>query len=235
MRILGLIPARGGSKGIPGKNIKLLNGKPLIHYTIEQAISVHQLNKVAVSSDSQEILNVVSACPNVEIIKRPEEIATDTTPMIAVIEHVLSFYKEKGSHFDIICLLQATSPFRSVNLIKSAIDQMEKEKSDSLITVRTVPEKYNPHWVFEKRDNGQLALVTKEKEIISRRQSLPPAYYRDGKIYLSKVSLITMGKILGGKISGYINDNEPDVNIDNIEDWETAESLAPLFFNNNDL
>ncbi|MBA2562983.1 MAG: acylneuraminate cytidylyltransferase family protein [Chitinophagaceae bacterium] len=232
MKVLGLIPARGGSKGVLNKNIKLLNGKPLINYTIQQALSVRQLIRVVVSSDSQQILDVASAFHAIEIIKRPENLATDTTPMIAVIEHVLSYYKQKGEQFDVVCLLQATSPFRSPNLIESAIDQLEKEKSDSLITVRTVPEKYNPHWLFEKGDNG-LELATGEKEIISRRQSLPSAYYRDGKIYLMKVDLIYQGKIIGGKISGYINDNEPDVNIDNMEDWEVAQNLAPSFFNNN--
>lgn len=224
-KILGIIPARSGSKGVPGKNIRLLAGKPLIHYTIQSALLSQNLTTIIISSDDQEIINVSRKYVKVEApFLRPAELSMDTTPTIEVILHALKYYKEIGKTFDYVCLLQPTSPFRKDNLIDKAINKILRTDGDSLTTIRKVPNRYNPHWTFEMEDD-LLSVSTGAKSIIPRRQELPDAWYRDGKIYISRVELVQKGYLLGGKMVGFINEDEPDVNIDTWEDWKLAEQL----------
>ena len=224
-RILGIIPARAGSKGIANKNIRLLAGKPLIHYTIQSALLSKSLDTILVSTDCQETINFSNQYLRIETpFIRPGELAMDTTPTINVIQHAIKYYEKCGKKFDYICLLQPTSPFRNDDLIDKTIEKILEAKTDSLTTIRKVPDKYNPHWAFEM-ENNILSVSTGEKHIITRRQNLPDCYYRDGKIYISTMEQIQKGALLGGNTFGYINENEPDVNIDTWQDWILAEKL----------
>ena len=224
-KILGIIPARAGSKGIPNKNIRLLAGKPLICYTIQSALLSNKLDTILISTDSEEVIAISEQYERIEIpFIRPKELSSDTTPTIDVIRHAVKYYKEIGRTFDYICLLQPKSPFRGDNLIDKTIEKIIETKADSLITIRKVPAKYNPHWTFEMKENF-LSISTSEKHIISRRQDLPDAWYRDGKIYISTVKQIQKGLLPGGNIFGFINENEPDINIDTWQDWALAEKL----------
>lgn len=226
-RILGLIPARGGSKGIPGKNIKPLAGRSLIQYTIESALESLLLDTLIVSSDSEEIVDYVRRFPNVKIpFIRPAELALDQTPTIIVVQHAVTYYERAGEIFDYVCLLQPTAPVRSKGLIDKTILEIIRSKADSLVTIKRIPEKYNPHWAFVTNEKRFLDLAVDQTTIIPRRQELPDAYYRDGKIYITKTDLIKQGVLLGGKIAGFINDGEPDINIDSYADWERAEKWA---------
>lgn len=226
-RILGLIPARGGSKGIPGKNIKMLAGKSLIQYTIESALESLLLNTLIVSSDSEEILEHVRRFQNVKIpFIRPAELALDQTPSIAVVQHAVAYYEDVGEIFDYVCLLQPTTPVRSKGLIDKTILEIIRSKADSLVTIKKIPEKYNPYWAFVCNENRFLDPAIDQTGIIPRRQDLPGAYYRDGKIYITKTDLIKGGVLIGGNIAGFINEDEPDINIDSYADWEKAEKWA---------
>lgn len=227
MKILGIIPARGGSKGIQGKNIKLLAGKPLLAYTTESAKASKSLERVILSSDDK---NIIAAGRKLGIevpFVRPADLAGDVTSSLEVIQHAVNFLKGQGEKFDAVCLLQPTTPFRSAGLIDLAIEKFTKGNYDSLISVREVPEEYNPHWSFEEK-NGELELATGEKEIIKRRQDLPKSYHRDGAIYITKTSVLLEQNSLYGNKIGFINTTgSPYVNIDTPEDWEKAERLAP--------
>jgi len=226
MNILGLIPARGGSKGIPNKNIKQLGTKPLIAYSIEVALESNLFSIVAVSSDSDLILETSKKYDIKDCIKRPRELATDESPTIDTVIHALQFFRDKGIFFDAVCLLQPTSPFRTVQFLEEAVLIFKKENSDSLISVLEVPHVYNPHWVYEANKNNQLEISTGEKRIITRRQNLPKSYIRDGAIYLTKSAVILGEKCLYGKsISYLVSDNAKYVNIDSNEDWKKAENL----------
>ena len=226
MRILGIIPARGGSKGVPGKNIKLLGGKPLIQYTSEIALESKLLTKIVLSSDDDAIINVANNLGIEVPFKRPMNLAKDTTPTLPVIKHVIDYYKSIGEEFDAVCLLQVTSPFRTVKFLESAINKFISSGSDSLISVKEVPHEYNPHWTFEVSKSGNLSISTGEKIIISRRQDLPKAYHRDGSIYITKTSVIEELNSLYGKSISYLESpKEFYVNIDTIQDWERAELL----------
>lgn len=205
----------------------MLAGRSLIQYTIESALESLLLNTLMVSSDSEEILDHVRRFQNVKIpFIRPAELALDQTPTIAVVQHAVAYYEDVGEIFDYVCLLQPTTPVRSKGLIDKTILEIIRSKADSLVTIKKIPEKYNPHWAFVMKEKRFLDLAIHQTTIIPRRQELPDAYYRDGKIYITKTDLIKQGVLLGGKITGFINEDEPDINIDSYADWEKAEKWA---------
>lgn len=225
MNILGLIPARGGSKGIPKKNIRLLGGKPLIQYTIESANKAANLKKTIVSTDSCEIAKIAEELGAFVPFIRPERLSLDDTPTIEVILHAIDFFCKKGEFFDAVCLLQPTCPFRSETEIDAALNKFEQIKPDSLITVKIVPHTYNPHWVFEATSKDFLTLSTGEDNIIPRRQLLPKAFYRDGSIYITSINTLKKGSLYGSRIC-YLENYHKSINLDNELDWIEAEKLA---------
>ncbi|UZH54857.1 acylneuraminate cytidylyltransferase family protein [Salinimicrobium tongyeongense] len=229
MKILGLIPARGGSKGIPGKNIKSLGRKPLLQYTFESAKNSKLLSKVILSSDDPEIIAVAEEIGLEVPFRRPTALAADDTPTLDVVKHALNYFAQKGQNFDAVCLLQPTTPFRRTGLIDEAIGKFISGNFDSLLSVREVPAEFNPHWLFEENESGSLRLATGEKEIISRRQELPVAYHRDGAIYITKTEVLQKQNSLYGNNIGFIDTTgDPYVNIDIPQDWEKAERLLTM-------
>ncbi|MBZ9628912.1 acylneuraminate cytidylyltransferase family protein [Psychroflexus sp. CAK1W] len=226
MRVLGIIPARGGSKGIPGKNIKALGGKPLLHYTIEAAKASRLLDRVILSSDDAEITDLGKSAGLEVPFVRPAHLATDQSGSLEVVQHALNFFTQKGKVFDAVCLLQPTTPFRESGSIDKAIQKFAENSFDSLISVREVPAEFNPHWVFEADDKACLQIATGENEIIKRRQELPKGYFRDGSIYLTKTDVLLKQHSLYGKRIGYIlSKGERFVNLDTPEDWIKAEKM----------
>ena len=226
MKILAIIPARGGSKGVLGKNIKLLNGKPLLAYTAEIASQSQFLTEVIVSTDDELIVKVAEGLGLKVPFVRPMALAQDSTPTLDVIIHALKWYENQNFYFDAVCLLQATSPFRTVEFLNKAIEKFIETDCDSLVSVQKVPHEYNPHWTFEVNPQGNLKIATGEDQIISRRQELPVAYHRDGSIYITKTEVLLNQHSLYGKNIAYIeSDADFYVNIDTLEDWEKAEEM----------
>lgn len=229
MRILGLIPARGGSKGVPKKNIKLLGNKPLLAYTIDAAKSSKLITKIVVSTDDEEIANAAAVYGYKPPFIRPEGLAQDASTSLEVVQHVIAFFESQHVFFDAVCLLQPTTPFREKGSIDLAIEKFITSKADCLISVLPIPTEYNPHWAFEEYDTGLLKIATGEETIISRRQELPHAFHRDGAIYISKTDVIKRGSFYGKSIA-YIESNpEFYVNIDTMDDWQKAEQLLIKF------
>lgn len=227
MRVLGIIPARGGSKGIPGKNIRMLAGKPLIQYTIEAARAARHISETIVSTDDHAIKSIAVEGGALVPFDRPAELALDATPTIDVVLHALVWYEDQGVSFDAICLLQPTTPFREAGAIDAAISKFFEEDCDALISVRRVPSEWNPHWTFEGGLDGFLKIATGEKHIITRRQDLPPAYFRDGSIYLTRTHILREQRSLyGERLSFIVSDSPFYVNIDTEADWEIAKRLA---------
>jgi CMP-N-acetylneuraminic acid synthetase len=226
MRILAMIPARGGSKGFPGKNIKLLNGKPLLQYTAEIALESKYLTEVILSSDDQAIIAIAESIGIQVPFVRPASLAEDHTPTIDVIIDALKWFENESVFFDAVCLLQVTSPFRTVEFLDKAIEKFIASGCDSLVSVQKVPHEYNPHWTFEVNEMGNLKIATGEEKIISRRQELPDAYHRDGSIYITKTEVLLQQRSLYGKSTSFI-ESSPEfyVNIDTLADWEKAEQM----------
>ncbi|NEV93936.1 acylneuraminate cytidylyltransferase family protein [Psychroflexus sp. YR1-1] len=221
-KILGIIPARGGSKGVPGKNIKDLGGKPLLAYTVESAKQSKLINRLIVSSENENIIKVARNL-GVEVpFKRPENLAADQSGSVEVVQHAVEYMEDQGEYYDTVLLLQVTSPFREDGFIGRAIEKFIKSEADALVSVLPVPQEYNPHWVFEADEQDNLKISTGEEGIIKRRQDLPKAFFRDGSIYITKTDVIKKGSFFGNKLT-YIESNpELYVNIDTMEDWEKA-------------
>lgn len=226
MHVLGLIPARGGSKGVPHKNIRLLDGRPLLQYTAEAALSSNRLSRVILSTDDEEIAEVGRRCGLDIPFMRPSDLARDDTPMLPVVQHAIRTLESEGSLFDAVCLLQPSSPFREPNTIDSCVEILQQQACDSVVTVLPVPDKYNPHWVYFRDEEGLLHLSTGEDDPIPRRQALPPAFHREGSVYVTRKDvIIEENSLYGKKIVGYPVDISQSVNIDRLEDWMRAERL----------
>jgi CMP-N,N'-diacetyllegionaminic acid synthase len=226
MRVLAIIPARGGSKGIPRKNIRLLAGKPLLQYTAEAALSAESLTRVILSTEDQETAEVGRKCGLEVPFLRPSELAQDDTPTLPVVQYTLRILEETGEKYDAVCLLQPTSPFRTAKSIDECIDLLVRVRADCVLTVLSVPQKYNPHWVYFENHDGFLELSTGEPTPIPRRQLLPPAFHREGSIYVARRDVVMeKNSLYGERVAGYAVASPSSINLDSLEDWEEAERL----------
>lgn len=226
MKVLGLIPARGGSKGVPRKNIKLVAGKPLLQYTAEAALAAKLLSRVILSTEDEEIAEVGRRCGLEVPFLRPADLANDETPTLPVVQHAVSWLELRGERFDAICLLQPTNPLRGPKEIDACIELLDTADADSVVTVLPVPAEHNPHWVYFSDEQNLLRLSTGEVAPIARRQDLPRAFHREGSIYLTRRDVVMEENSLYGKrVLGYELDSARSVNIDSLEDWERATAL----------
>lgn len=226
LRVLGLIPARGGSKGVPRKNARFLCGKPLLQYTAEAALAARHLARVILSTDDFEIAEIGSKCGLEVPFLRPSELAQDETPMLPVVQHALRWMQLWGESFDALCLLQPTNPARRPEDIDACIELLAASGADAVVTVIPVPTEHNPHWVYFQDRAGTLRLATGESQPITRRQDLPPAFHREGSVYVTCRDVILEGNSLyGNRLVGYALDQTRCVNIDVAEDWTRAEAL----------
>lgn len=220
--ILIIIPARGGSKGIPRKNIKPLNGKPLIYYAIDTARAITTDENICVSTDDQEIKSVVENYGLRVPFLRPGELSTDTAGTYEVLLHALDYYEKQGKHYDIVLLLQTTSPFRTAEQVKEALALYDRSQADMVVSVKECPA--NPYYnVFEENSDGFLH-VCKGKGNIFRRQDAPKVYEYNGAIYImdaEKLKNTHMHKMQ--KRVKYIMDAQSSFDLDTMQDWEMAE------------
>lgn len=218
-KILGLIPARGGSKGIPGKNIVYLGGKPLITWTVEAAKKSRYLDELVLSSDDEEIINIANQYGCNTPFQRPSELAKDDTTSIDVVLHAI----EKIPGYDYVLLLQPTSPFRKVNHIDRAIRECIDAGVSSLVTVRKVRE--SPYWMYTKSKDNRLHPVL-EQGLSAQRQNLPVMWILNGAIYLTEINYLKQHRSLKGEdVIGMEMSTNESVDIDSIEDLKYAEVL----------
>ncbi len=225
MRVLGIVPARGGSKGIPGKNVRPLGGKPLLVHTAEAALAARLLSRVVLTTDDERIAEVGRGCGLEVPFLRPAELAMDDTPTLPVLQHAVAELEKTGDRFDAVCLLQPTSPFRRAGDIDGCIELLESAGLDAVVSVLPVPPEHNPHWVYFREGDGLLRLATGEDQPIPRRQELPPAFHRDGSVYVTRRNVLMEGNSLyGRRLGGYLADSR-SVNLDTPADWERAERL----------
>jgi CMP-N-acetylneuraminic acid synthetase len=224
MVCFAFIFARGGSKGLPGKNIKNLNGKPLIQYTIEQALSSTKIDKIFVSTDDQEIASI-SRGLGVYVIKRPPELASDTSPEWLSWQHAIHWVSNKFGSFDYFLSLPATSPLRNVEDIHAAISKLKATKSD--ICLGITPSNHSPYFNMVKINNeGFLKLVAKPDNDINRRQDAPTIYNITTAIYATTPKFVcNSGSIFSGNVCSIEIPTERAVDIDNIYDFLLAEAI----------
>ncbi len=221
--VLGIVPARGGSQGIRRKNLRLLQGKPLLAYTAEAARRSTRLTRVLLSTEDPEIAEVGKAAGLDVPFLRPAELALDSTAMIGVVLHAIRWAESQGEHYDAICLLQPTSPLRSAETIDRCIARLWESGADCVISVRPVPKEYNPHWVYLETAEGLLKPCM-GSEPIPARQLLPPAYHPDGGVYAARTrSVLANGSLYGDKTVGVVSPGGEACDLDTEEQWEGLE------------
>lgn len=222
-KILAVVTARGGSKGIPGKNIKPLGGKPLIAYSIDAAKKNKLITHTIVSTDDKKIAEVAKKFGSEVPFLRPKELAGDKTPHVPVMKHAIEFMEKKlGVTFDYVVILQPTSPFRTADDIDRTLEKLIKSKADSAVTLVEVG---NDHPVKAKKLVGDRVLpyMIPEPEG-ARRQDFPSAYRRSGAIYAMRRDLIVKdGRLYGDNIVGHIVPAERSIDIDTPFEWFRAE------------
>ncbi|ARS36171.1 cytidylyltransferase domain-containing protein [Pontibacter actiniarum] len=219
MRTLFLIPARGGSKGLPGKNIKSLNGKPLILYTIEAAREVSDAADICVSTDDVEIKNVVEQYGLKVPFLRPSEIATDFATSEQVVEHALQVYEENGLVYDYIVLLQPTSPLRTGQHLKEALRLID-EGTEMIVSVKETDA--NPYYVLMEEDSEGV-LYKSKTGLFHRRQDCPKVYELNGAIYIIEVKKFKEVGLAQLKKKKYLMDKVSSIDIDDELDFTLAE------------
>jgi len=231
--VLGIIPARGGSKGVPQKNSKIIAGKPLISWTIKEALQSKYIDKLIVSTESDEI-GRISVSAGAEIpFKRPISLALDTVTGNEVILHTLKWFEKQNRVFDYFIYLQPTSVFRKTEHIDKAIEKVtSKVVADSLVSV-AAPSKH-PYWMKKIDKKGFLEDFIGTSENFENRQSLPPVYAINGAIYISKWNkFLKHESFYKGNCLPFIMESYSSIDLDTMDDWEYAEyflSKNALYF-----
>lgn len=225
-KFLGLIPARGGSKSIPLKNIKLLHGKPLIAYTIEEALKSEYLDKVIVSTDNAQISQISKEYGAEVPFIRPKELATDTSPTLPVIQHALMYLESEGYIPNFVVLLQPTSPLRKVKHIDSAIKKILDTGADTVISL--TESEIHPYWMRNLEGDKVYPFIETDKNLL-RRQDLPVVYKLNGAVIVNKREVILSGKEWQKQdVRAIIMDNIHSIDIDTPLDFYIAEKLMEL-------
>jgi CMP-N,N'-diacetyllegionaminic acid synthase len=221
-KVLYVVPAREGSKGVLGKNIKPLNGKPLICYTLEVARSLTADEDICISTDDEKIKNVVEQAGLKVPFLRPEELASDESGMYEVLSHALNYFLAQGKTYDLLVLLQPTSPFRKVEHVKEALESW-KPGIEMVVGVKTT--KANPYYVlFEENEQG--FLVKSKPGNFKTRQECPPVYEINGAVYIMDVNSLLQRPITSfERIKKYMMDEFSSLDIDTEFDWKFAEFL----------
>jgi len=224
LHILGLIPARGGSKAIRKKNIALLAGKPLLAYTCEAALASRRLTRVLLNTDDPEIAEVGRACGVDAPFMRPADLAADDTPILPVIQHALGWLKEQQHYLaDIVVLLQPTSPLRRAEHVDAAVDLLVESGADTVVSVVAVPLHFNPFSLMLLDEQGYLTPFGAGPMIL-RRQDKPRVYARNGPaILVIRRETIEQGKLYGDRTLPYEMDAASSVDIDSPDDLALAE------------
>ena len=216
---IAIIPARGGSKGVPGKNVRRLLGKPLIAHSILDAKESKNTDKIYISTDDKEIAEV-SVQYGAEVIYRPADLASDTASSESALIHALSEIEQTGISPSLIVFLQCTSPIRTGVDIDYAIQKLQSDHADSLVSVSP-----SHRFLWEEIDEVAKSINYDYRDR-PRRQDMNPQYVENGSIYIFKPWVLKeLGNRLGGKVSLFVMEEEASWEIDSIHDFEIAESL----------
>lgn len=226
MTVLGIIPARGGSKGIPRKNIAPILGKPLLYYTAKAALSARKLDRVVLSTEDQEIAAIGRSLGLEVPFLRPPDLAKDDTPTLAVLQHIVKRLEADGASYDAVMILQPTSPLRRAVDIDGAIDFLETTGADSVISFVDVGEAHPARMKFIDESGRIVDPPFAEAVEGQRRQELPKMYLREGSIYLTRTEVLMEGNSLkGNDCRPWIVDSERAWNIDTPFDLFICEQI----------
>jgi len=230
MRVLGIITARGGSKGVPGKNLKPLGGRPLIDFTIDAANDT-PLDRLILSTEDARIADVARELGCEVPFMRPPELARDETPHLPVILHAVQWMRDRANYVpDVVLTLQPTSPLRSSADIAAALRMLELSGADSVVSVNQVSAHAHPMRMLRVGADGMATLfVTGDpvRKRINRRQDLPQAWVMNGAVYACRTEVLFAAEpsLYGDRVVAYPMPPERSISIDTLEDWAEAERM----------
>lgn len=229
MITLGVITARGGSKGLPGKNLKLLAGKPLLAYTIDAARASGAVDKVILSTEDDAIAEAGRRLGCDVPFMRPAELAQDDTPHLPVIQHAARWMAEHaGYRPDVVLTLQPTSPLRTADDIRASLELLERSSADSVVSVSPVPAHAHPLRMLRVDAAGEATLFATGEPVrkrINRRQDLPDAWLMNGAIYACRTAALFAAEpsLYGDRVVAYKMPIERSISIDDQHDWDEVE------------
>lgn len=232
MRVLGIIPARGGSKRVPRKNLRLLGGKPLIGWTIEAAGQSDCLTRLVVSSDDEEILSIARRYDSSLPLKRPADISTDTAPALAYVRHALAALEDEAGDappFDAVAILQPSSPLTLPQDIDATINLLDETGADTAVSVMQVDHAVHPLKlkIFDE-DNGdgkRLLPFWEEERGRMAEHEMPKVFVRNCAVYATRRRVVEAGAIIGADCRGYVMPRERSIDINDEMDLLFAEFL----------
>lgn len=218
--VLAVITARGGSKGLPNKNLLKVDNKPLIFWTIESALNSSIISKVILSSDDKEIMKIAEHYGCMAPFIRPDNLASDTANSIDVMKHAINYFPD----FEYVILLQPTSPLRTSEDIDSAFQLLKKAKAPSCVSICETDQ--SPYLMYKMKQNNKIESLLPNLKVF-RRQELPKTYILNGAIYIAKTKwLLKNNSFIGKKSVGYIMDKKRSIDIDTKQDFELFKSMV---------
>lgn len=221
-KILAVIPARGGSKGLPKKNIQILGDKPLIAWSIAAGKQSKYIDSITVSTDSQEIAAIAKKWGGHIPFIRPTELASDEAKGIDAILHAIHWHRDNGDAFELVIVLQPTSPLRTAMHIDQAIELMFDKKTKAIVSV--CPVDHHPWWSNTLPLNGNMKSFLKPEILNTNRQELPPFYRLNGAIYISDIGYLEQKRsFMTDETFAYIMTTESSIDIDSSFDFKLAE------------
>ena len=225
VKFLGVIPARGDSKGIPRKNLAPLAGKPLLLYTCEAAKKSALLTRTIISTDNEEIAEAGRKSGVDVPFLRPKELAKDETPILPVLQHILTELQKAGESYDAVVLLQPTSPLRTAMHIDDAVRLFEDSGADTVVSVIEVPHRYNPSSLMKM--DGDTLIPYRDGDMVLRRQEKEQLYARNGPAILIVRSRVLLEDetLYGKKCKPYVMDRLSSADIDDEIDLAMTEIL----------
>ena len=229
MKVLGIITARGGSKSVPGKNLKLLAGRPLLAYTVDAARNCAALDRVILSTEDESIAAAGRSMGCEVPFIRPSELSRDDTPHLPVIEHAAAWMRDHAHYaFDAVMILQPTSPLRTSADIGAVVALLESTAADSVLSVSEVPAHNHPSRTLRLNASDEAVLFATGEPVrkrINRRQDMQPAWVMNGAIYACRTSVLfgSEPSLYGDRVVAYRLPHERSISIDDMHDWAAAE------------
>ncbi len=228
MKVLGIVPARSGSKGIPGKNLRELAGKPLLQYTADPAKAAGIFDRLILTTDSEALAELGKEIGFEVPFIRPKELAGDDTPMLPVLQHAMNYLEKQGWHADIVVLLQPSSPLRKPEHIIRAVEMLKSGDCDSVVSVLEIPSMFAPQKAL-RIEAGLLNFWSPDGDSITRRQQVETTYAREGTVYaVWRDVLMEKNTIYGDRCLPLVIPAEESLNLDALDDWDRAESKLKM-------
>lgn len=226
MRVLGIIPARGGSKRVPRKNVRLLGGKPLVAWSIEACLGAKRLAQTIVSTDDPEVLEIARSYDPKLALPRPAELATDTSTAIEFVHHALNSLESQGAaRFDAVAIVQPSSPFTQSADIDAVLQLLESSGSESCVTIMEVDHAVHP-FKLKVLDGDRLLPYMEEERGRMASHHLPKVYVRNGSVYASRRNVHDAGKILSDDCRCVLMPRERSIDINDELDWAFTQFLV---------